>query len=112
MILIDSAVGQDQDICSVPVSSVCFYKKTIDRFLKACIFIIGNRNHAYMEAVFIHGFDLHQIGIGQNRIVDLDHMAVFRFFQQQISVFSDISGCRGDNFLTDRIDWRVGYLRK
>ena len=63
-------------------------------------------------AFFLNIADLHQIGVGQDRIIDLQHMAVFRFFFQQVTLFTGkYAGC-SNNLLTDRIDRRVGYLGK
>ena len=71
MVLIHITVGKNQDIGSVSVCTVCFYEQMIQRFLKTCIFIIGNGKFFYFETFLFHVFDLHQIGVCQYRITDL-----------------------------------------
>ena len=112
MVLINASVGKNQNIHTVSVSSVYFHKQMIQCTFKGCIDIVSDRNCRYFESFYIHGFDLQQICIRQYRIVDLNHLAVFSFFFQKIAVRSDINRCRCHNFLTDGIDWRIGYLCK
>ena len=112
MVFIHSPVRQDNDICSVPVSTVCFHKQAVQRLFKGCIFIINDRKLRNLEAFCLHILDLQQICVRENRIVDFQHLAVLRFLFQNISVFSDINRGRSHKFFPDRVDRRIGYLCK
>ena len=63
MILINSTVRENQDVCAISVCTVGFHKQTIDCFFKACILIVNNRDHFYFKSRYFHGFDLHQIRV-------------------------------------------------
>ena len=65
-----------------------------------------------MEAVLFHIFNLEHINICKDRVIDLEHLAVFRPLLQQIAVFSNIYRRAGNDFLTDRVNRRIGYLGK
>ncbi len=78
MVFIHASVGQDDDVDTVTECSVHFHEQSVDCLLQTCIFIVGDRNGFYFKAFLLHALDLHQIGIGQDRIVDLQHITVFR----------------------------------
>ena len=44
--------------------------------------------------------------------MNLQHAAVLCFFSQQVAIVSDINCSVGDNFLTNRVYWRVCNLGK
>ena len=79
VIFIYATVRENQNVRAVTVCPVRLDKETVNRFFKACVLIIGNRNIRNMEAFLVHGPDLHEIRVRQDRIVDFDHMTVFRF---------------------------------
>ena len=112
MILIHAPVCQDQDVGAVPVYSVHFHKQVLDSSLKLCIFIVGDRYFHNLKTVYLHIFNLQHIRICQDRMLDLEHLAVDRLLIEQVAVFSYIDGRRGNDFLTDRIDRRVRHLGK
>ena len=112
MVLIHATIGENQDVCSVTVCTVCLYKQTVNGFLQTCVFIINNRNNSNFEAFFFHMFDFQKVCICQNRIFDLQYLTVFRLFLQNVSIFTNINCCGCDNLLTDSIDWRVCNLCK
>ena len=78
MVLIHAPVGKDQDIRTISVSSVCFHKQAVNRFLKACVLIINDRDHFHFEAFHLHVFDFHQIGVCKDRVVHFEHLTVDR----------------------------------
>ena len=112
MILIYIPVCQDQDIRSLTDDSVYFDEQIFNGFFQARILIISDRDLCNFESVHIHVLDLQKIGIGQNRVIYPEHLTIFFFLLQQVSVFSNVdrSGC--NNLLTDRINWRVRNLGK
>ena len=112
MVFINASVRKNQNIHAISVSSVHFHKQMVKGSLQRCVDIIGNRNRRYLEAFNIHRLNLQQICIGQNRIVNLYHLAVLCLFLQKIAVRSDINGCGCDDFLTNGIDRRIRYLGK
>ena len=112
MILVHSPVGQNENVHSVPVGPVRLHEQAVDRAFQAGIFIIGDRKHFHLEAVFFHGLDFQKVCIGQNRIVDAHHTAVLRLLLQQIPVLADKDAGGGDDLLTDRVNRRIRYLGK
>ena len=78
MVFIHTSVGQDDNVDTVTERSVHFYEQSVDRLLQTCIFIICDRNSFYLEAFRLHALDLHQVCIGQDRVVDLQHVTVLR----------------------------------
>ena len=112
MVLVDAAVGEDQNVRSLTVRTIRLHKQTLDRLLQACILIVDNRQYFYLESVDLHRLDLHQVDVGQNRVVDLQYLTVLRPLLQEVAVLADVDGRRGHDFLTDRVDRRVGHLRK
>ena len=112
MIFINSAVRQDQYIHTIFVGSVCFQEQTVNGFFQRGIFVISNRNHTYLKARYIHIFDLQKVCISQNRIFNPQNTAVLRLFMKKVSVFANICAGTCYYFLTDGVDWRIGYLGK
>ena len=111
-VLIHSTVCQDQDIGSVTVSLIHFYKETLNGTFQLGAFIISDGNLRHTEAFHMHMLDLQHVRIGQDRVIHLQNLTVFRLLFQKVAVFSHINGGTGDDLLTDRIDWRVGNLCK
>ena len=112
MIFVYSAVREDDNIGSFPVYLIHFHKQTVQSSFQLGALIIGDGNHCSLEAFFVHIFQLHKVCIGQDRVVDLQHLAVLRCLFQQVAVFSYIDGGAGDDLLTDGVDRRIGYLGK
>ena len=71
MVLIDTAVRENQDVGSCPVCTVNLDEKAVHRTVKRCALVVGDRNGHCLEAFDFHVLDLQHIGIGQDRIVDL-----------------------------------------
>ena len=112
MVLINAPVRQDQDICAVSICPVCLHEQTVNGLLQTGVLIIGNRNLLYLEALHLHILDLQQIRVGEDGIVDLQHLAVLSHFFQEVAVLADISGGGSHHLLTDGINGRVGHLGK
>ena len=112
MVLVHTPVGQDQDIGPVPVCLVHLHTQVLQGALQFRTLIVNDRNNRHAEPVPVKIFDLQHIRIRQNRILDLQHLAVFRFLLDQIAVFPHIDRCSGNDLLTDRIDGRIGHLGK
>ena len=112
MVLIHTAVRQDQNIHAITICTVSFHEQSVNRFFQTGIFIIDNWQDFYLKARLFHIFDLQKICLCQDRIVDPHHTAVLLFCFQKIASLSNINGGRGHDLLTDRIDGRIGYLRK
>ena len=112
MILINSPVSKDKNVCTLLVSSVSFKTHTVKCFLKWCILIISNRNINALKSLFIHIFNLHKVSVSKDRIADFKHLAVVSLFFKQISVLTDINACRCYDFLSYRINRRVCNLCK
>ena len=112
MVFIHAPVGKHQDIGAILVDFVHLHEQTVDGPLQVGALVIGDGNHCRLEAVHLHLFDFQHIRIGENGIVDLHHLTVFRFLFQQISLLAHIDRGAGNNLLTDGIDGRIGHLRK
>ena len=84
----------------------------IDRLFQSGIFIEGNRYLCYLEAFYLHIFNLQHIRVCQNRIINPQHLTVFRLLFEQVALDACINSLRGNDFLADRIDWRVCNLCK
>ena len=92
--------------------SVYLDKQIVNGFFQACVLIIGDRDLGYFKAFNIQIFDLQHISVGQDRIVNLQHLTVLRLFLKQIAVLTDINSSGSYHFFTDRIDRRVRHLCK
>ena len=112
MVLIHATVRQNQDVDTVTVSTVCFYKQTVNGLLQAGILIISNREHFYFESRLLHIFNLQKVGLCQNRIVNPHNAAVLLFCFQKVAGLSNINRGRGYDLLTDGINRRVSNLCK
>ena len=112
MVFVHAPVGEDQDIRSRGARLVRFHIQAAYRLAQLCVFIVQDRDLGDLEAGQIHSLELEHSGGGQDRIDDLDHLAVIRLFLQQIAVLADIDGGRGDDLLADCVDRRIGHLRE
>ena len=110
MVLVYAAVGQNQDVCAVAVCAVCGHKHAVNGALEWGVFIIQHGNRLNLKARLIHVFDLHQVDVGQNRVLNAQHAAIFCIFAEQVAVMAEIYGGIRDNFLADGVNRRVGNL--
>ena len=58
MVLIHASVGKDQDIGSVFIGVIYFYKEAVNSSLQLSALIVSNRNYRYLKAFFLHVLDL------------------------------------------------------
>ena len=84
----------------------------IDRLFQSGIFIEGNRYLCYLEAFYLHILNLQHVRVCQNRIINPKHLTVLRLLFEQVALDACINGLRGNDFLTDCIDWRICNLCK
>ena len=110
MVVIYFTVGKDQDICTISVCTVSLNKESVYCLFQTCVLIIYDRNRSYLKSLYLHITDLHEIGIGKDRIVDAENFTVLRLLFEKVSGRSDIYRCRSNHFLTNGIDWWVCYL--
>ena len=110
MILVYSPVGEDKDIRTVPVCSVCFDEQTLYRFFKVSTYIIKYRYNSRTQTVAVHILYLEHIRFGKYRMLDLENMAVLRLFFEDIAVLTDVNAGVGNYLLAYSIKGRVSYL--
>ena len=53
-----------------------------------------------------------QIPVGQDRVRQLQRVAVLRRFIEDVALGSDVAGERHHQFFADRVDGRIGHLRE
>ena len=112
MVLVNVAVRQNQDVGTVAVGAVHINKQPVDGFFQIGVLVVADGQRHNFEAGHIHRLDLEQVGLGQDRVLDLQHLAVVGVFLQQVALRTDIDGGRGDDLLTQGIDRRVCDLRE
>ena len=91
---------------------VCLQTEIIQCLLQGSVLIISNRKNLAFETVLIHIFNLQKIRVVENRVMNLQYLAVLSLLLQKVSVLSNINAGGGYDLLTDRIDRRIGYLCK
>ena len=57
-VLVNSPVGENQDVRAVRACLVRLNKQAVDRLFEPCVFIVKNRDHSYLEALELHVFEL------------------------------------------------------
>ena len=107
MVLVNVAVRQNQDVGAVAVGAVHIDKQPVDGLFQIGVLVVADGQRYDLEAGHIHRFDLEQVGLGQDRVLDLQHLAVVGVFLQQVALRTDIDGGGGDNLLTQGVDRRV-----
>ena len=112
MVLIDSAVRQNDDVISLCVRSVDADLQLLESLLKRCILIVQDRNDLRPKSRLIKGLDLQKVHACKDRVVDLHDAAVRALLLEKVSVGADVDGRICDNLLTERVDRRVRDLRE
>ena len=112
MVLVHIPVCQDQDVRALADHPVNLDEQVLDRFLKACVLIICDRDLSNLEPVHIHILDLQKVRVCQDRIIHPEHLTVLFPLLEKVSVLSNIDRRGGDDLLTDRIDRRIRNLRE
>ena len=110
MVFIHAPVRKDQDVRPFSVAAVHLHIQPFDGALQLGIFIVGDRHHGNLEAFHLHALDFQQVGVGEDRVVYLQNIAVLRLFLQHIPLRADVDSGGGHNMLPDGVDGRVGHL--
>ena len=112
MVLIHTAVGENEDICPGVIRLITGDKQPVERKRKRGILIIQQRDLLRLKSRHMKPFDLHEIPAGQNGIVDLQDAAAFRAVGKKIAVGTCVDGRVSNDGLAQRVDRRVRDLRK
>ena len=71
MVFIHASVGKHQNIGTIPVCFINFYKQTVNSTLQLCALVIKSGDNSHLEAFVMHFLNFQHICIGKNRIVNL-----------------------------------------
>ena len=110
MVLVDVPIGQDDDVGPFLIGPVHLQEHPVDGLFQAGVLVVVDRDGGHLEAGHIHVFDLEQVGLGQDGVVHLEHLAVFGLVLQQVAVGAHIDAGGGDHLFPDGVDGRVGHL--
>ena len=58
MVLVNTPVGENEDVHALAVMSVSLHEETVDSLFHGCILIIYNRKNRYLKALLIHVLNL------------------------------------------------------
>ena len=112
MVFIHIAVGQDDDVGTLLVSTIHFKEDAVNGLFQTGVLVVIDRDRGNLEAGHVHVLDLQQVGVGQNGVVHLEDLAVLGLILQQVAVGTDVYAGGSDHLFTDGIDGRVRHLRK
>ena len=112
MVFIHAPVREDQDIGAVFVSLIHLHEKAGKGSLKPGALIISDGHRRHLKSLLLHVFDLQKVRAGQDRILNLQYLAVVRRLLQQVPVFPCIDRGAGDDLLPDGVNGRIGHLGK
>jgi hypothetical protein len=114
-IFVDAAIAQDQEF----IAGANGFRGLSAEVLHCARQPVGPLGHAEQhlegpaaEIRVSDRPDLLQVEVGEERLLDLDAPARLRRFAQQIRLGADIGHQRHDQGFADRIDRRIGDLRK
>ena len=112
MVFVHPTIGENQDVRALAVRFVHLDKQMLQHAIHRRTLVEQDRDGRHMEAGLVHPLDLEQIQVGEDRVFDFEHMAVFRRLLQEVAVFARVDGGGGDDLLADRVDRRVCHLSK
>ena len=112
MVFIHAPVRKDQNVRPFSVAAVHLHIQPLNGALQLSVFIVGDRHHGNLEAFHLHALDFQQVGVGEDRIVYLQDIAVLRLFLQHIPFRADVNSGGGHNMLPDSVDGRICNLRE
>ena len=112
VVLVNVTVRQNQDVRAVAVGAVHIDKQALNGLFQVGVLVVADGQRHDLEAGHVHGLDLEQIGLGQDRVLDFQDLAVVGVLLQKIALRTDVDGGRGDDLLAQRVDGRVRDLRK
>ena len=110
MVFIHVPVGQDDDVCTLLVGAVYLQKYPVDGLFQTGVLVVVDGYRSHLEARHVHVLDLQQVGVGQDGVVHLEHLAVLRLILQQIAVGTDVNAGGGDHLFPDGVNGRVRHL--
>ena len=108
--LIHAPVCQDQDGSPLLIGLIHLQEEPLQRPVKGRILIADDGGLRHREAGHVHMLDFQQIRVGEDRIVYLQHLAVFRALQEDVSFPSDVHAGVSDDLFPGRVDGRVSHL--
>ena len=112
VVLVNVAVGEDQDVRAIAVGAVNIDKQAVDGLFEVGVLVVADGQRHNLEAGHVHGLDFQEVGLSQNRVVDLQYLAVVGILFEQIALCADVDGGRGDDLLAQCVDGRVCDLRE
>ena len=112
VVLVDSAVGQDQYRSALFVRLVSLLVEAFDRVPEARSFLVEHADVVALEAFQICMPDLHQVDVRKDRVMDLQNAAVLFFLFENVARDSEIDGSIGNYLFSYRVDRRVRDLRE
>ena len=110
MIFIHVTVGQDDDVRTLLVGAVYLQKYPVDGLFQTGVLVVVDGHRSHLEARHVHVLDLQQVGVGQDGVVHLEHLAVLRLILQQVAVGTDVNAGGGDHLLPEGVNGRVRHL--
>ena len=112
VILVHAAVGEDHHVCAAFVGRVAGAEHALHRVLQRGCAVVEQRDGLHLEARQIHLTNLLQLRAGEDRGLQLQHAAVLRRGLQQVAVVAHVDGAVRLELFAQRVDGRVGHLRK
>ena len=114
--LIHATVGEDDIVVTVIHALCCLLAEFIQSLMQSFFALGGFENHVKLDGIESLVADILkdiQLGIGQDRMWQANHLAVALVWVQNAGTYSsDILGKTHHEVLTDRVDGRVGNLSK
>ena len=113
---IHATVGEDDIVVTIIHALCCLLAEFIQSLMQSFFALGGFENHVELDGIESLVADILkdiQLGIGQDRMWQTDHLAVALVWVQDSGTYStDILGKTHHEVLTDRVDGRVGNLCK
>ena len=110
VVLIHAPVGQDQDIGPILVRPVTGHEQVIQRPFQRLSPIIQNGNIRHPQGLLLGAADAQKVGVGQDRLFQPQHGAVFRLILQKVAIAAHVHRRIGDDFFPNGVDGRVSDL--
>ena len=110
MVLVHTAVRQDQDVGAVFIGPVRLHEQPVQGVCQWGALVVQQRDGLRTEAGPVHVADLHQVHRGEDGVVDLEDRAVLRPLLQQVAGGAHVDRGVGNDLLPDGVHGRVGHL--
>ena len=112
VVFVHAAVGENEDVRPLLIGPVAGHKEALHRRLQRRALIVEQRDRRHAEALVVHVADLHELHARENRVLDLQHAAVFGPLLEQVAARAEIDRRVRHELFADRVDRRVRHLRK